>query len=359
MKFLNHAQETINPGVTEADVREMLIQHVLTEEIFAKVFDNPEFHRKNNVAPELYKLEEKLLPASEKHEAAGGAAALLCRHRKHRRADRKPFREAGLPQGPLREFLQGLQSARRRPARRRLHAGRDRPLHDRAADWLCHKHFGKGLTTATWKSSIRRPAPAPSSSSCSSISAAAARSSRYKYLEELHANEVAILPYYVANLNIEATYHAITGQYAEFPGLVFVDTLDNSTALGHHSGHQRRFVRRHERGKCRAHQAPEPTKISVIIGNPPYNANQLNENENNKNREYPRNRSAHQGHVHRGTRPRRKPNCTTCMRAFSAGRQTALMKMASSHSSQIEVYRKSHIRRFSQKLSRKSSTKSM
>ena len=28
-------------------------------------------------------------------------------------------------------------------------------------------------------------------------------------------------------------------------------------------------------------------KISVIIGNPPYNANQLNENENNKNREYP------------------------------------------------------------------------
>ena len=38
---------------------------------------------------------------------------------------------------------------------------------------------------------------------------------------------MAILPYYVANLNIEATYHAITGQFAEFPGLVFVDTLDN------------------------------------------------------------------------------------------------------------------------------------
>jgi predicted helicase len=34
---------------------------------------------------------------------------------------------------------------------------------------------------------------------------------RDKYLEELHANEVAILPYYVANLNIEATYAAVTG----------------------------------------------------------------------------------------------------------------------------------------------------
>jgi hypothetical protein len=42
---------------------------------------------------------------------------------------------------------------------------------------------------------------------------------RYKYIEELHANEVAILPYYVANLNIEATYVAITRDYEEFPNL--------------------------------------------------------------------------------------------------------------------------------------------
>ena len=46
----------------------------------------------------------------------------------------------------------------------------------------------------------------------------------------MHANEVAILPYYVANLNIEATYAAITG-YEEYPNLCFVDTLDNIAAL--------------------------------------------------------------------------------------------------------------------------------
>ena len=43
----------------------------------------------------------------------------------------------------------------------------------------------------------------------------------------MHANEVAILPYYIANLNIEYTYREKTGQYLEFPNLVFVDTLDN------------------------------------------------------------------------------------------------------------------------------------
>jgi predicted helicase len=47
----------------------------------------------------------------------------------------------------------------------------------------------------------------------------------------LHANEVAILPYYVANLNIEATYAAITSEYEDFPNLCCVDTLDNVATL--------------------------------------------------------------------------------------------------------------------------------
>lgn len=55
--FLNHAKEAINPSLTEADVREMLIQHVLTEEIFSKVFGEDDFHHQNNVAKELYELE--------------------------------------------------------------------------------------------------------------------------------------------------------------------------------------------------------------------------------------------------------------------------------------------------------------
>jgi hypothetical protein len=52
-KFLLHAQEAINPALGDADVREMLIQHILTEEIFAKVFDDSDFHQHNNVAREL------------------------------------------------------------------------------------------------------------------------------------------------------------------------------------------------------------------------------------------------------------------------------------------------------------------
>jgi predicted helicase len=109
----------------------------------------------------------------------------------------------------------------------------------------------------------------------------------YKYKNELHANEVAILPYYVANLNIEATFAAITGEYAEFPNLCFVDTLDN---VGLHTAQrgsvQDLFGSVSEENVARI-KRQNSRRISVVIGNPPYNANQANENDNNKNREYP------------------------------------------------------------------------
>jgi ISP type restriction-modification-like protein len=71
-KFLKHAQETINPAVTAEDVREMLIQHVLTEEIFSKVFDEDDFHRQNNVAKELYALEGLFFTGSLKKTTLKG-----------------------------------------------------------------------------------------------------------------------------------------------------------------------------------------------------------------------------------------------------------------------------------------------
>jgi predicted helicase len=110
---------------------------------------------------------------------------------------------------------------------------------------------------------------------------------RHKYREELHANEVAILPYYVANLNIEATYAGLTGEYEEFPNLCFVDTLDN---VGLHTavpGTQANLFGSVTEENVARIRRQNNRRISVIIGNPPYNANQLNENENNKNRQYP------------------------------------------------------------------------
>ena len=75
------------------------------------------------------------------------------------------------------------------------------------------------------------------------------------------------------------------GYYEEFPNLCFVDTLDNTGALKY-SGQQHQLFGFSSENAVRIKRQNEK-KISVIIGNPPYNANQKNENENNKNREYP------------------------------------------------------------------------
>jgi hypothetical protein len=57
--FLKQAKDSINPALTDADVWEMLIQHILTEDIFARVFGDDDFHRENNVARALYALEAR------------------------------------------------------------------------------------------------------------------------------------------------------------------------------------------------------------------------------------------------------------------------------------------------------------
>lgn len=83
-RFLDHGKRAINPNLSEADVREMLIQHILTGEIFTHVFDDGDFHRQNNVAKALYALEgefftggvkKRTLKALEPYYAAIRAAA--------------------------------------------------------------------------------------------------------------------------------------------------------------------------------------------------------------------------------------------------------------------------------------------
>ncbi|HEU0045314.1 type ISP restriction/modification enzyme, partial [Sphingomonas sp.] len=284
--FLAHARDAINPAVGEDDVREMLIQHILTEDIFAKVFNDPEFHQKNNVAAELYKLEATLFARGEKqtllkaldpyYSGIAATAALIGTHSEK--------------QGFLKALYEDFYKAYNRKAADRLGVvytpGEIVRFMIRSADWLCEKHFGRNLIDRGVE--ILDPATGTGTFIVELLEHFRGNHDklRHKYKEELHANEVAILPYYVANLNIEATYQAITGQFAEFENLCFVDTLDNVAALGIHSGHQFDLLGSLADENMERIKRQNRRKISVIIGNPPYNANQQNENDNNKNRAY-------------------------------------------------------------------------
>lgn len=92
------------------------------------------------------------------------------------------------------------------------------------------------------------------------------------------------MPYYISNLNIEYTYKQATGKYEEFKNLCFVDTLDNTGFAW--QGKQTDMFGLSAENVARIRNQNNK-KISVIIGNPPYNVGQKNENDNNQNQKYP------------------------------------------------------------------------
>ena len=99
----------------------------------------------------------------------------------------------------------------------------------------------------------------------------------HKYTSNLHCNEVMLLPYYIASMNIEHEFYEATGHYLPFEGICLVDTFELAEP--------QQMVLFTEKNAERVERQKE-TPMFVVIGNPPYNVGQVNENDNNKNRKY-------------------------------------------------------------------------
>jgi predicted helicase len=287
--FLELCRRSISPDVSDADVREMLLQHILTEEIFLSIFSNVQFHRENNVARQLDGLARTFFTGSVRQEAmdrlrvyygAIGRAA----HDIADYAEKQQFLKA-----VYEDFYKAYNPA---AADRLGVVYTPNEVVDfiiRGTDYLLERHFGKSLAADNVQ--ILDPATGTGTFITGLINHLPPDRLEYKYRHEIHANEVAILPYYIANLNIEYTYKERTGRYLEFPNLCFVDTLDNMDWPGASGGAVTRQGAFNLGGVSEENwirvQEQNEKSISVIIGNPPYNDQQSNWNDDNPNRKYP------------------------------------------------------------------------
>ncbi len=295
--FLELCHASIGPDVTAADVREMLLQHILTKDIFLRVFAEDQFHRENNVARRLDHLERTFFTGEVRRQARdrlltyygaiGRAADEIADY-----AEKQQFLKA-----VYEDFYKAYNPA---AADRLGVVYTPNEVVDfiiRGADHLLQKHFGRGLADDNVQ--ILDPATGTGTFITSLIDYLPADRLEYKYRNEIHANEVAILPYYIANLNIEYAYKEKMGRYLEFPNLVFVDTLDN---MGWQE--QRAEVERDRGAAVETRQASfnlgglstenwmrvqlqNEKPISVIIGNPPYNDSATLWGDGGANRPYP------------------------------------------------------------------------
>jgi len=280
--FLELCRKSINPHIVMADVREMIIQHILTEDIFITVFNDAQFHRENNIARELQRMIGTFFKGPIRRNILGkiepyskvirAAASNIYDHHEKQRFLKVVYENFYRTYNPAGADRLGIIYTPGEIVRFMVEA----------ADYLVCKHFGRLLADEDVE--ILDPATGTGTFITELIEYLPQNRLPYKYENEIHCNEVAILPYYIANLNIEYTYAQKMGRYAEFGNICFVDTLDN---LGFgFTGKQYSLFDISAENLDRI-QRQNRRKISVIIGNPPYNANQLNENENNKNRPYP------------------------------------------------------------------------
>lgn len=282
-QFLELCKKAINPNIEMADVREMVIQHILTEDIFMRVFDEIDFHRENAIAKNLQELARTFYYGTTKrsidarispyYEAINAKASQISDHHEKQKFLKALYEKFYQSYNPKAADRLGVIYTPDEIVRFMIEG----------TNHLLYEHFGKTLGDQYVE--ILDPATGTGTFITEIIEMLPAYQLEHKYENELHCNEVAILPYYIANLNIEYTYKQKTGKYKEFENICFVDTLDNM-GFSRTDTHQMDFFGLWDENAERIGKQ-NTKKISVVIGNPPYNANQLNENENNKNRTYP------------------------------------------------------------------------
>ena len=288
--FLELCHRTIGSQVSEFDVQEMLIQHILTKDIFLRVFSEDQFHQENNVARQLDALAQTFFTGTLRRETVGellpyygaitGAAANIADYREKQRFLKAIYEDFYQTYNPAAADRLGVVYTPDEVV----------DFIIRGADYLLQKHFGRSLASDNVQ--ILDPAAGTGTFVTGLIDYLPPERLEFKYLNEIHANEVAILPYYIANLNIEYSYREKTGRFVEFPNLCFVDTLDN---LGwQEAGATGGAVQRQsemllgalsEENWIRVQEQNEKP-ISVIIGNPPYNDSAVLWGDGSANREY-------------------------------------------------------------------------
>ena len=280
-EFLRGLQDNVHPAIVEEEAVEMLSQHLITKPVFNALFENYDFASQNPVSKtmqsmldlledqqlddETHKLdkfyETVRMRASGIDNAEGKQKIIIELYDKFfKTAFPKMASRLGIVYTPIEivDFI--LQSA----------------------EDLMRKEFGKGLSDEGVD--ILDPFTGTGSFIVRLLQKGfiEGKDLARKYKHELHANEVILLAYYIAAINIENAYHErmSDADYKPFPGILFTDTfqLEEKNWM-----EETFFPENYSRAKRQRKR-----KIRVIIGNPPYSVGQRDEGDDNKNLKYPK-----------------------------------------------------------------------
>ena len=278
-KFHQQCQTSINPNLSIAAVEEMLIQHLLTERIFATIFDNRDFTRRNIIAREIEKvidvLTERTLNRSEFLRKLNPFYVAI---EKTARTITDFSQKQGFLNAVYEQFFQGFSI---KVADTHGIVYTPQPIVDfmvKSVEHIGQTMFGRSLSDSGVH--IIDPFVGTGNFIIRIMQELDLIALERKYTAdppELQCNEVMLLPYYIASLNIEHQFFTATHRYAAFEGICLVDTFEIA---------EERQISLFAPENTARVEKQKQTPMFVVIGNPPYNMGQVNENDNNKNRKY-------------------------------------------------------------------------
>lgn len=280
-QFVKGLRKNLNPSVTEEDAIEMLAQHLITKPVFDALFEGYEFAKNNPVSKSFRKmidlLEDRTFEKDQKkldefydsvRRKVGGIDNAAAKQTIIKELYDKFFNLAfprmaerlGIVYTPIEVVDFVIQSA----------------------EFAINKEFNLNLTNRNVN--ILDPFTGTGTFMVRLLQSGLIKQEdlEYKYLNSLHANEIVLLAYYIAAINIEETFHDLNSahKYIPFDGIVLADTFQINE--GKSEFEEKMFPENNKRVKRQMESS-----IQVIIGNPPYSAKQESENDGNKNLEYP------------------------------------------------------------------------
>ena len=280
-KFVTGLKEIINDSLTFEDGISMIAQHIVTRRIFKALFGSDHFIRQNPVSLVLEDVVSVLRERGLERELKdiGNFYASIEK------------RVAGIENYDSRkqviDELYGdfFKKAFPKTADRLGIVYTPKEIVDfilRSVDFSLRKNFDLGITNE--KVNVIDPFTGTGAflSRLMSTELGLVRDQDItrKYNDELFANEIVLLAYYIAAVSIESMYNQRTGQFKVFEGISLTDTFQESQ-LSEHSGDLMAEPKKRIRKQ-------RELKITVVLGNPPYSVGQKTANEENQNLRHPR-----------------------------------------------------------------------
>ena len=284
-EFVSGLKKNLNNSITKQDAVEMLAQHMITKPIFDALFENYEFVKNNPVSQTMQKMIEildKEMSDEEKeklkrfHESVKERAQGIDNAQGKQRIILELYEKFFKIALPSEVEKLGIVYTPQECVDFIIHS----------VEYLMNKEFGKSLSnhgvhiidgftgTGTFivrllQSGIIKP-----------------EDFLYKYTNDIHANEIVLLAYYIAAINIEETFHELSGseEYTPFEGIVLTDTFqlyENSDQYQKNTQIKEMLEENNERANKQ-----KELPITVCIGNPPYSVGQKSQNDNAQNLKY-------------------------------------------------------------------------